>query len=46
MGSNRIDYIDMENQETKQKILKVLEESVKKDRSKIQFRLQQCNNQE
>ena len=32
-----IDYIDMENQETKQKILKVLEESVKKDRSKIQI---------
>ena len=32
-----IDYIDMEKQETKQKILSILEECVKKDRSKIQI---------
>ena len=31
-----IDYIDMEKQETKQKILEVLEENLKKDRSKTQ----------
>lgn len=32
-----IDYIDMEKQETKQKILEILEESLKKDRSKTQI---------
>ena len=32
-----IDYIDMEKKETKQKILEILEEHVKKDRSKIQI---------
>ena len=32
-----IDYIDMEKKETKQKILEILEEYVKKDRSKIQI---------
>ena len=32
-----IDYIDMEKQETKQKILEVLEENLKKDRSKTQI---------
>ena len=32
-----IDYIDMEKQETKQKVLEILEESLKKDRSKIQI---------
>lgn len=32
-----IDYIDMKNQETKQKILEILEENIKKDRSKIQI---------
>ena len=32
-----IDYIDMEKKETKQKILEILEENVKKDRSKIQI---------
>lgn len=32
-----IDYIDMEKQETKQKILKTLEEALKKDRSKTQI---------
>lgn len=31
-----IDYIDMEKQETKQKILETLEEALKKDRSKTQ----------
>lgn len=31
-----IDYIDMEKQETKQKILKLLEEELRKDRSKTQ----------
>ena len=31
-----IDYIDMEKEETKQKILEILEESLKKDRSKTQ----------
>lgn len=32
-----IDYIDMEKKETKQKILEILEEHIKKDRSKIQI---------
>ena len=32
-----IDYIDMEKQETKQKILETLEEALKKDRSKTQI---------
>ncbi len=32
-----IDYIDMEKEETKQKILKTLEEELKKDRSKTQI---------
>ena len=32
-----IDYIDMEKQETKQEILKILEENLKKDRSKTQI---------
>lgn len=32
-----IDYIDMEKQETKKKILEVLEEALKKDRSKTQI---------
>lgn len=32
-----IDYIDMEKNETKQKILEILEENIKKDRSKIQI---------
>ena len=32
-----IDYIDMERQETKQKILQTLEEALKKDRSKTQI---------
>ena len=32
-----IDYIDMEKKETKQKILEILEENAKKDRSKIQI---------
>lgn len=32
-----IDYIDMEKEETKQKILKTLEENLKKDRSKTQI---------
>lgn len=31
-----IDYIDMEKQETKQKLLEILEENLKKDRSKTQ----------
>ncbi len=31
-----IDYIDMENQENKEKIIEVLEENLKKDRSKTQ----------
>ena len=31
-----IDYIDMEKEETKQKILEILEENLKKDRSKTQ----------
>lgn len=32
-----IDYIDMEKQETKQKVLETLEEALKKDRSKTQI---------
>lgn len=32
-----IDYIDMEKEETKQKVLKTLEEELKKDRSKTQI---------
>lgn len=32
-----IDYIDMENEENKEKIVKVLEENLKKDRSKTQI---------
>ena len=32
-----IDYIDMERQEDKEKVLKLLEEEIKKDRSKIQI---------
>ena len=32
-----IDYIDMEKEETKQKILQTLEEALKKDRSKTQI---------
>lgn len=32
-----IDYIDMEKEETKQKVLKTLEENLKKDRSKTQI---------
>lgn len=32
-----IDYIDMEKQETKQKVLQTLEEALKKDRSKTQI---------
>ena len=32
-----IDYIDMEKQETKKKILEILEEALKKDRSKTQI---------
>ncbi len=32
-----IDYIDMEKQETKQKILQILEDALKKDRSKTQI---------
>ena len=32
-----IDYIDMEKEETKQKVLKTLETELKKDRSKIQI---------
>lgn len=32
-----IDYIDMEKAETKQKILEILEEHIKKDRSKVQI---------
>lgn len=32
-----IDYIDMEKKETKQKILEILEDNIKKDRSKIQI---------
>ncbi len=32
-----IDYIDMKKEETKQKILEILEENIKKDRSKIQI---------
>lgn len=31
-----IDYIDMENKEDKAKILEILEENLKKDRSKTQ----------
>ena len=32
-----IDYIDMKKEETKQKILEILEDNIKKDRSKIQI---------
>lgn len=32
-----IDYIDMEKKETKQKILEIFEENIKKDRSKLQI---------